>query len=93
MLSLSENYGPYMLSFQGSGEVAGDEAVDDLDFGRQPGPLDQLRDDSVDGECGEFPLDEFGHGAVLKAMLWPVFQVQWLVGRQSLLVAVAERTD
>ena len=40
----------------------------------------------------EFPLDEFGHGIVLKAMLWPVFQVQWLVGRQSLLVAVAERT-
>jgi SAM-dependent methyltransferase len=41
----------------------------------------------------EFPLDEFGHGTVLKAMLWPIFQVQWLVGRQSLLVAVAERTD
>lgn len=40
----------------------------------------------------EFPLDEFGHGIVLKAMLWPVFLMQRLVSRQSLLVVVAERT-
>lgn len=41
----------------------------------------------------EFPLDEFGHGFVLKAMLWPIFQVQRLVSRQSLLVVVAERLE
>ena len=40
----------------------------------------------------EFPLDEFGHGIVLKAMLWPIFQVQRLLSRQSLLEVVAERT-
>jgi 2-polyprenyl-3-methyl-5-hydroxy-6-metoxy-1,4-benzoquinol methylase len=39
----------------------------------------------------EFPLDEFGHGMALKAMLWPVFQLQWLLSRQSLLEVVAER--
>ena len=39
----------------------------------------------------EFPLDEFGHGFVLKAALWPIFQIQRLVSRQSLLVVVAER--
>lgn len=40
----------------------------------------------------EFPLDEFGHGFALKAMLWPIFQAQRLVSRESLLEVVAERT-
>jgi 2-polyprenyl-3-methyl-5-hydroxy-6-metoxy-1,4-benzoquinol methylase len=39
----------------------------------------------------EFPLDEFGHGLLLKAALIPIFILQRLVGRQTLQEVVAVR--
>jgi SAM-dependent methyltransferase len=37
----------------------------------------------------EFPLDEFAHGVLLKAVFMPVVAVQWLVGRPTLQELVA----
>ena len=41
----------------------------------------------------EFPLDEFGHGLLLKLGLLPVFALQALTGRRTLQEAVAVKRD
>jgi hypothetical protein len=43
----------------------------------------------VEQKRTEFPLDEFGHGLLLKAALMPVFLLQKIVGRQSLQTLTA----
>src|SRR5262249_27377567 len=47
-----------VLPVQGRGQVARDQAVDDLDLGREPGPPDQPRDDPVDREGRRVPRDQ-----------------------------------
>lgn len=47
----------------------------------------------VSVRTSEFPLDEFGHGAFLKVLLAPLFLLQFLTRRQSLLEIAAIRKE
>ena len=41
----------------------------------------------------EFPLDEFGHGLMLKLGLVPIFLLQALIGRQTLQELIVQKTS